>query len=324
MADQPYIPEDDKDLGLAVSVGEKLQSSRPLSGIDDPIIPFLMEYKEYSQSQGQKKSANSTRIWRQIQQQTSPESRKTIIYPIKSREKRWVWAAAASILIIITAGLLYYLSHYQEPTLIAESGEQVETLTLEDGSRITLRPFSKIYRVEKNNKRSHYMLTGEGYFEVVPDQNRIFSVTSGKGRISVLGTKFVLSNWGGMVQVYLQEGSIKLEALDHPESVVLEPGQFASLSETELIKPQQAESNFYTDWLNNELSFENQRASYVFAELEQHFNITIVAPDEIKETKIGGTLRLDSLELSLGYLELILDGSFKNRGEKEFTFTTVD
>jgi len=295
---------------------------------EDPLATLLLEYRRRIGQDSRRFTPDSAGLWSRIQEQTVPTadtgtaSTDATIHTIRpaASDRRWIWAAAASLLIIVIAGYFYFLAPTQ-PTLIAESEQMLQTVSLSDGSQVTLRPYSKLYLVEENNSGIQYELAGEGYFEVTKDPDRTFSVTAGNGRVSVLGTRFVLSNWGTLVQVYLEEGSVRLETADRSQSTVLEPGQFATVTENRQIgEPQPADISIFTDWMNNELSFRNQEAKYVFSELEQHYNIEIDAPEAVSSTRIGGTLSLARLDSSLNDLGMVLGGSFNAMGDGSYRF----
>lgn len=328
MADQQNIPEDDRDLQLAREIEAKLDSGLPLSEIEDPLVTLLLDYKQKIGRRSEDYTPDTAAIWSRIEEKTRPQPGKNRdtarVHPMRAADRRKIWAVAASILIIVLAGYFYFQEALQ-PTLIAESQQVQKTVPLEDGSRITLRPFSKIYLVERENGNVHYKLSGEGYFNVSSDPNRTFSVTAGTGRIRVLGTRFVLSSWGNLVQVFLEQGSVRFETTDRSQSTVLEPGYYATITEEQqIMEPRPADINQFTDWMNDELSFSNREAGYVFSELEQHFNIEINAPEEISNTRIGGTLSLARLDSSLNDLGVVLGGTFNTADERTYSFVPAE
>lgn len=325
MTDRQHIPEDDKDLQLARKIGKSLESGSSISEIDDPLVSELLEYRRQAGLKSDGFLPDTAALWSRIEQETRPQeaggdSDSANIRPIRTTERRWVWAVAASLLIAAFAGYFYFLAPSQ-PTLIAESQQAQKTVQLEDGSRVILRPFSKMYLVEKQNGELRYELSGEGYFDVATVPGRTFSVTAGNGRVSVLGTRFVLSSWGDLVQVYLEEGSVRFETADRSQSTILEPGNYAAITgDLQIREPRPADIGQFTDWMNDELSFRNREAAYVFSELEQHFNIEINAPEAVSNTMIGGTLSLARLDSSLNDLGVVLGGTFNSTGDRTYSF----
>ncbi|MDR8390887.1 FecR domain-containing protein [Aliifodinibius sp. S!AR15-10] len=319
MADKFNIPEDDRDLILAREIGQRLDTGSSLSDISDPLMQPLLKFREEREKRSSRLKTDSTGLWNSIEQQISPDEQSTPNYRLYNLRNYRVWAAAAAILLIVTTGL-FYLLNQPTATLITETQGFTQTINLADGSTVTLRPYSKIHLVTESPEKLEYDLTGEAFFDVVSNPDRTFSVKAGNGRVNVLGTSFMLSSWGDLVQVYLQEGSVQFETVDRSASTTLEPGEYASISGSRLTEPETANEELFTDWINNELAFQDQPAQYVFSELEQHFNISITASRNIAETRIGGRLSLENLEASLNDLGLVLGGTFISTGEKQYRF----
>ena len=105
-------------------------------------------------------------------------------------------------------------------------------VVLEDGSRVWLNSEStfRYPSVFDQDKREVY-LEGEGYFEVVHDEERPFIVMTEKVFTRVLGTEFnVRSYMDKAVNVTLVKGSVAVGNNDqtHTSEVVLCPGENAS------------------------------------------------------------------------------------------------
>jgi len=316
------LPDNDRDRLLARKVGDHILSGKPISVIDDPLVDDLVKYRKRVHRAAETGSEHKELLWKRISKQTLSDRDETPVRPLRGgKQASWrIWAAAASFLIIALAGALYF-TMFTGPELVAESGQSLTTVTLADGSTVTLRPNSQLYRLEESKTSELYRLNGEGLFDVSRNPTRTFAVQSDKGKVSVLGTKFVVSTWGDITRVYLETGSVRVEKLDNDESVILKPGEFASITKNNVLTtPRKAEKVLFTDWLRNELVFRNQSPVEVFAEIEQHYDITIQVSRNISTRKISGSLVLDSLMQSLNDLELVIGGRFSNSGENNYRF----
>lgn len=315
------LPHNDPDLKLARRIGDLLEKGEPLSSLEDPVIFVLEDYKQARQQTRSDIATPSADLWSKINQKTQPSGKtEARIHSINIFRNRAVWAAAAAILLAALVGI-YYLTFPAEANLIAEAQQQIETITLQDGSRVMLRPHSKLYQLDSSKEEMSFRLTGEGFFVVTNDPDRVFSVEAGPGTVRVLGTQFNLSHWGAITQVFLEEGLVQFEYRDARESIVLHPGQSARItSDRKLERSEKTTSEEYTDWMTQELIFRNRPAHYIIDELEQHFAITIELPEQIKNIAIGGRLTLKDLDKSLSDLGLVLDGSFKKTGPKKYAF----
>lgn len=134
------------------------------------------------------------------------------------------WAIAASLLIIMAAGLLVFKNS-------PESGKQVLAIKkeegfwrtvnnptghtmnfiLNDGSEIQLAAHSKVSFQQPfpGNKRE-IKLTGKAFFKVAKDKNRPFTVFSGPVFTTALGTQFTVdaTRDGKSIHIKLHEGKV--------------------------------------------------------------------------------------------------------------------
>lgn len=316
MADNQNISPSEQDLQLARLIGENLPDLSGLESSTDALLVRLFAYKN-SVSQSVE-PINSTAVWDSIQSEINESSGSARIVQLTPAIRRY--AVAAAIAVFALLGSFIY-QQFTAPALIGESFATAEVVTLTDGSTVTLRPYSSLFAVDVSDHSAEYKLEGEGYFEVTHNPSRTFAVRTDQSEVQVLGTRFILSDWGNTSTVYLQEGRIQYTALNSLKSVQLEPGESASVNEaTAEPSVSAADEAPFTDWLNNELIFRNEPVQLVFSELEQHFNISIQAqPDILRET-LSGSIQLDDLESVLSDLELVLGGTFSETGQHSYVF----
>ncbi len=211
------------------------------------------------------------------------------------------------------------------PELIRESFAQIEHIELSDGSKITLRPYSKLFEHTSNSKQQIYSIEGEAYFEVTPNPDRVFAVKTQLSQVKVLGTKFMLSHRRNTSTVYLEEGRIQYSSLKNQQKVILSPGQSSKIDESSAIPSvMEANQKVFKDWLQDELVFENESAELVFRELEHHFNIKIEYRENLEHETLSGSLQLTNLPAVLRDMELVLNGSFTQTDDHTYTFKMND
>ncbi|MEX0686925.1 MAG: FecR domain-containing protein [Balneolales bacterium] len=304
------LTDNDPDLLLARKLGQAGVKGKP------PLfLKYLMTYREGIKKQELAVKPNGDEVWAGIEKQTS--LRKGYIYPMGRRS--WILAAAASILI--ASFITLFFNPGNETTLIAQSGTEIEIIPLNDGSEVTLRPHSSLYELESNATVKRYRLEGEGYFDVANRNDQTFSVETTKGMVEVLGTRFVISDWGEVTEVFLEEGSVLFKTTNQSNSIVLEPGQSSSITKSEnILPPQSADIKEFLDWTRNELYFNEKKARDVFNELEHHFQISIEAPDSISNEVLGGAISLERLKLSLEDLGTVLNGYFVTSDNKTYSY----
>jgi transmembrane sensor len=103
--------------------------------------------------------------------------------------RRIALAAAAMLLLAIGTGLVAWQTFYRSPTYATETGEQ-RSITLEDGSSVTLNSRSRIKLKFTAGERALELIEGQALFKVAKDSARPFVVSTGDTRVRAVGTQF--------------------------------------------------------------------------------------------------------------------------------------
>ncbi|MBO6623070.1 MAG: FecR domain-containing protein [Balneola sp.] len=323
METKDLLPENDQDLLLAKQLDSALQSGEGFSSIQDPLIQSLLAYQNKEHDQIDALSSESSEIWDKVFSETKPQKKARITSLSTRKTNTWTWATAATVLLAAFLGIFWF-TNLDNPVLVAQSGNAIESVILADGSQVSLRPNSSLYEIELSDSKRSYELEGEAFFVVAKDANKPFSVTSDNGIVTVLGTQFNLSTWGNETKVFLEEGSVRLEDL-HQNSVILKPGEKATISQNLLSNASPADAEEFKDWLNNEIVLKSTPVSQVINELEHHFQVTIdISGMQNTSEPISGTIALDELSTTLNDLGIILGGTFREVNSNRFTFIPLN
>jgi len=185
-------------------------------------------------------------------------------------------AAAAAVAIAIIPTL-------DRPDLQASTrvGE-VRTLTLPDGSRVTLGARSKIAFKDDHGVRRVRLSDGEAFFDVVHDPARPFEVRTGGTVIRDIGTRFDVKRGASGVEVAVLEGSVEVRerslTLAAPRTLIA--GQrvvatqtrigplstpLASVGEVSAAPPSAGE------WRSGQLAYDDTRLADVVADLNRYY-----------------------------------------------------
>jgi ferric-dicitrate binding protein FerR (iron transport regulator) len=184
---------------------------------------------------------------------------------------------------------------------------------LEDESRIQLRTKSRLFITDQSEVEVRYKLEGEAFLNVNKNDQRRFFVDTGTGLVEVLGTSFNVREWNNKTLVYLQDGSLSLSTSNQTQKVTLNPGEAASVSADSVVaEPFQTDGEQYTSWQQNELILNNRTVQSIVEELEYHYSIEILVPQDIQDEILGGKLTLESRKLSLENLGIVLGGNFSS------------
>lgn len=115
---------------------------------------------------------------------------------------------------------------------IENTGVVPESISLPDGSQVTLEPMSTIkYASEFSGPERKVYLDGKAFFDVVPDKNKPFRVHTRKVITKVLGTSFMVSafHWQKDVMVEVRSGKVSvIPRNDYQQSqseIILTPNQ---------------------------------------------------------------------------------------------------
>jgi transmembrane sensor len=134
-----------------------------------------------------------------------------------------------SVLAMAGAAFAFYLSAPRYQTYATTVGGH-ETLTLSDGSLIELSTDSVIKLVDTAHIRAAKLEKGEAYFEIKHYAAHPFIVTVGDHSVVDLGTKFLIRNDPGRIEVSLFEGRARFDSggtLHSQAPRVLTPGEVA-------------------------------------------------------------------------------------------------
>ena len=173
--------------------------------------------------------------------------------------------------------------HYQEIT--TARGERT-TVRLADSTRVWLSVDTKLRVPETfDDRRRRVELSGEAYFEVAPDADRPFIVTSGSAQVRVLGTKFGVTAYSAdsSVQVVVREGRVALEPESgaRDRSATLHPGELGQVYGTESrVTTRSVNVDTYLGWLESKLDFNDAPLPEVARRLERWYDVEVHLQDE--------------------------------------------
>lgn len=289
----------------------------------DPVIGGLFAYREEQNAQVATDEMESRMLWDEIANQTKEidQQKKKETAPIFSLSSGMIrWVAAAVVLVVISVfGWIW--TQQQVPTIVAETQDYKQEFVLDDGTTVTMRPWSKLELLSESDANIQYRLDGEAYFDVTKRTDQNWNLSTELGTVSVLGTSFNVSTWGDETRVFLEEGRVRLTSTVTKETAVLNPGEKAEInSERQSWSITSTDGEAVTDWMREELIFDETTMREVAAELEQHYRLSIELSDSVKKELVSGRLLLESRDQVLNDLELILGGSFQKTAEDSYSF----
>lgn len=210
----------------------------------------------------------------------------------RQKVRRWSGIAVriAAALFLPVAALSFWALHkaadartewLHEGTTYAET----RTVSLPDGSTVSLMPCSRLYYPERfTGRQRKVMLDGEAFLDVVKDARRQFVVSAGDMEVLVHGTRFNVSSFLGNEEdeVALLEGSVEMRVKGQQGSILLSPGELVKYDKnTGTAERRRFATNYYEEVLKaGGLQFSNEKLGDIAASLNRRFGVEIVVENK--------------------------------------------
>lgn len=204
-------------------------------------------------------------------------------------------AVAAAILIFILAGAYYIF--FSGPTSEWETmaaNDSNKRIALPDGSIVLLRKGSSLsYANDYGNKDRRIRLAGEGYFQVEPNPQKPFRISTSHALVEVLGTSFLVRSDETSDQVVVNTGRVKFAELnDTSVNVILTKGQKAALTHSKFARDTVLNNN-YLAWESETLTFHNTPLRQAVEDISSYYQVPIQLTDEVAQKADSITLKAE-------------------------------
>jgi len=246
---------------------------------------------------------------------------KTLSLPVMKKKPvfaGWLKLAAALIILIATASVIYYYFQTSGMTKITAENDILE-VSLPDGSLVTLNKGAILEYPGKFSKNRIVELKGEAYFQVVSDPEKPFIVEGNHANVEVLGTVFNVNtqNRKGNMEVVLSSGKVSLYFDASPaEKVILNPGEQAELSyKTKSIQKTTNPNLNYLAWKTRHIVFDNVMLEDILETLQSvyHVDIRLKEPG-LAACRVTATFNQQPVSSVLNILMTTLDLKLEEKG----------
>lgn len=228
-------------------------------------------------------------------QRASETTKSYTIFSTKTFQYAAIWIG----LVLLGMGYFAYESHSTRLLEVETTYGEIQTISLPDGSTVTLNANSSIaYAKAWNDSEDRQIwLDGEAYFSVVHTANdQPFQVLTPDMEIEVLGTEFNVVNREKNTEVVLVSGKVKLDIKrpEKEERLYMAPGELVSYSAAENeISQKIVKSDLYASWRNHRLLIENISLEEIVKTLEEFYGFDIIIVDDsLKKKKLTATAKL--------------------------------
>ncbi|MBK7872327.1 MAG: FecR domain-containing protein [Saprospiraceae bacterium] len=195
---------------------------------------------------------------------------------IVAARRRWLSAAAAILLVAVAS--VWILQSADKQLVVETRADEQRNIALPDGSAIVLNGNSKLVypqNFDKSKKRS-VQLSGEAFFQVQPNADKPFVISTDQTNITVLGTSFNVRAYEQELttEVEVATGKVAFAVKNSDASITLNPGQTGiyDVTASKLFYKSTAQLNAQA-WFTHRLNFESASLSEVFQALERYYKI---------------------------------------------------
>lgn len=154
---------------------------------------------------------------------------------------------------------------------------EMRSLSLPDGSRVTLAPHSAIALAFSGQERGIHLLSGEAFFDVMPDAGRPFRIQADGLRVTVLGTAFSVRNEPGYQSVGVEHGLVQVDL--PAESRKLSAGRMLLVGPDGRLKEDQREPGAIAAWRQHRLIARDEPLAQVVDGLRRYYSGQILITD---------------------------------------------
>jgi transmembrane sensor len=240
--------------------------------------------------------------------------------------RRVVWARAAAVILVVGAGavltrLMTWSPEAKVPAAamreVATARGQRATVTLSDGSRVSLGVASKLRFAEGfGGSRRDVYLEGEALFRVRHDSLRPFAVHTPRATTTDLGTTFVVRDYAvdRALLVGVREGSVAIGG------DTLKAGDAARVDAKGRVARARVDDVFA--WTEGRLAFRNTSLAEAAAALERWYDVEIGVAPAVRERTVNATFSDDGIETVLHLIAKATDVRVEHRG-KTFTLRAI-
>lgn len=212
--------------------------------------------------------------------------------------RRWAFGLGLAASVIIAAVLLW-LTTGSEPQAVRYAtgpGEQ-RTITLTDGSRITLNTRTELEATIARDRREILLESGEAFFEVAHDSSRPFRVLTSLGWVRVVGTRFGVYRRSQSLEVSTEQGLVRVSSAGLPEAtaaVLVRPGESAVIAAPDARpRHRRADLERIDNWRHQRLEFDAVPLAELLEEFSRYTAVPLHAADEeIGAMRVSGVFHI--------------------------------
>lgn len=237
------------------------------------------------------------------------------------KNRKWYWAAAASLVLLMSfAGYLYLSSGSNDSQIEYAVSTEIQELTLQDGTQVSLNKGAKLTQLKGfGEEERRVLLEGEAFFQVAKNPEKPFIIESGVTQTKVLGTAFNVETHDMGTTVSVEHGKVSFSTSEASIILVKDEAGVYSASTGKSLK-QKADLN-YLAWKTGKLTFEDDPLSKAINDINTFYEVNIETQN-LTEHSLTTVFDNQPLEEVLEELKLLLGLDIDREGEKILLYKT--
>jgi len=239
-----------------------------------------------------------------------------------------LWSIAAGIAALVVAGIFLYprfAGSSETEWLTLASSETIETLTLYDGSEITVYPGATLqYTKEMVEGKRPVKLDGQAFFSIAKDPEHPFTISLPGSEVTVLGTSFGINTDGREHILHVNEGKVSLKVEFEDQARILTANQRCEWNpEARTLEFIPEASPNGLAWHSGTLSFQGTPLREIMEELENQWGVELeTRRSEILDCPLTVSFSTrSSIKEVLDKLGLLLGADWENNGGGSYTIS---
>lgn len=221
-------------------------------------------------------------------------------------------ALAAACLAMVAVGFGGLLDRGGYAAQFATAVGEFRTVSLPDGTQIEIRADSRLAATLRRNGRQVEILRGGAFFNVAPQEGRVFEVLAANTGVTVTGTAFDVLKGPNRVVVSVAEGSVIVDDRARPAEAGVAAGALrltqgrqvsagldGAVGEASAFDPEETLA-----WRDGRLSYREARLDEIIADINRHRARKIaIADPSLNTLLITASFRIENSDEFLRGLE---------------------
>lgn len=224
-------------------------------------------------------------------------------WPIMRRRRTAVAIAASLAVLALTQ--VGAFSIWLRADYATGAGERL-LVNLSDGSVVTLDGRSAIAYDDSGRRRILRLLEGSAYFDIAPDQSRPFTVETGVGSVTALGTAFGIRERDDAAELAVTEHDVRVRT-EAGRTAVVKEGEAASFGADRVSVPARADVAAATAWRQGRLIVVDRPLGEVVAEIGRQRRGYWTVRGDAAAIRVSGVYDLDHPLEAIDALEKTLN-----------------